>query len=183
MAIGKLRSPIRLSKGTRLRARATYWAFYAEKAKIEVSAQPSSSIFADESQIGARDRTGREIYLDIPLERSQVETLVIDQIDRSIEICRKLIAASGYEASDIDRVVFIGGPTRMPIIRSRVPQQLGIMADLTSDPMTAVAFGAAIFSESRDSADRERPMPPRLRWRSNRLKVWRTTTKVDGGLV
>jgi molecular chaperone DnaK len=39
-------------------------AFCTEKAKIEVSAQPTSTIFADESQIGARDRAGREIVLD-----------------------------------------------------------------------------------------------------------------------
>jgi molecular chaperone DnaK len=124
--------------------------FCAEKAKIEVSAQPTSTIFADESQIGGRDKGGRDIYLDIPLSRTQVETLVTDQIDRSVDVCRKLIAESGYEPSDIDRVVFIGGPTRMPIVRARVPRQLGIAADLTSDPMTAVAIGAAIFAESRD---------------------------------
>jgi molecular chaperone DnaK len=124
--------------------------FCAEKAKIEVSAQLESTIFADESQIGACDKRGRDLYLDIPLTRTQVETLVTDQIDRSVEVCRKLLAENGYDSSDIDRVVFIGGPTRMPIIRLRVPQQLGIGADLISDPMTAVAFGAAIFSESRD---------------------------------
>ena len=128
-------------------------AFCAEKAKIEVSAQQSSTIFADENQIGTRDRAGREIYLDIPLSRAQVEALVADQIDRSIDVCRKLLAENGYDTSDIDRVVFIGGPTRMPIVRSRVPEQLGITADLNSDPMTAVAFGAAIFSESRDWKD------------------------------
>ena len=125
-------------------------AFCTEKAKIEVSAQPASTIFADESQIGARDRAGREMFLDIPLSRSQVEMLITDQVDRSVEVCRRLINENGYDASDIDRVVFIGGPTRMPMVRERVPQQLGIAADLTSDPMTAVAVGAAIFSESRD---------------------------------
>jgi molecular chaperone DnaK len=125
-------------------------AFCAEKAKIEVSAQQSSTIFADENQIGTRDRAGQEIYLDISLSRAQVEGLVTDQIDRSIDVCRKLLAENGYDTCDIDRVVFIGGPTRMPIVRGRVPEQLGIAADLNSDPMTAVAFGAAIFSESRD---------------------------------
>jgi molecular chaperone DnaK len=123
---------------------------YSEKAKIELSAQPMSRIFADESQIGTRDRSGHDIYLDIPLTRSQVDALIVDQIDRSIEVCRKLMKENGYEPSDIDRIVFIGGPTRMPIIRNRVPQQLGISADLNSDPMTAVAFGAAIYAESRD---------------------------------
>lgn len=125
-------------------------AFYAEKAKIELSAQPSTRISADESQLSARDRAGKEIYLDIPFDRRQLEGLVSDQVDRSIEACRKLLKESGYQSGDIDRVVYIGGPTRMPIVRTRVPEQLGIAGDLDSDPMTAVAFGAAIFAESRD---------------------------------
>jgi molecular chaperone DnaK len=124
--------------------------FYAEKAKIELSAQPSTRISADESQLSARDRAGKEIYLDIPFDRPQLEELVSDQVERSIDACRKLLQENGYQPSDIDRIVFIGGPTRMPIVRSRVPEQLGIQGDLDSDPMTAVAFGAAIFAESRD---------------------------------
>jgi molecular chaperone DnaK len=124
--------------------------FYAEKAKIDLSAQPSTRISADESQLSSRDRSGKEIYIDIPFDRPQLESLVADQIERSIEACRKLLKENGYQAGDIDRVVFIGGPTRMPIVRSRVPEQLGIASDLDSDPMTAVAFGAAIFAESRD---------------------------------
>jgi molecular chaperone DnaK len=99
---------------------------FSEKAKIELSAQLTSSIFADENQIRARDNSGQEIYLDIPLERSQVETLIFDNIDRSIEVCRKLLTESGYQSSDIDRIVFIGGPTRMPIVRDRVPYELGV---------------------------------------------------------
>jgi molecular chaperone DnaK len=125
-------------------------AYCAEKAKIELSSRSVSSISADESQLGARDNAGKEIYLDIPIARTQLEALIMSEIDRSIDECRKLLSANGYEPSDIDRLVFIGGPTRMPIIRSRVPEQLGISADLDTDPMTAVAIGAAIFAESRD---------------------------------
>jgi molecular chaperone DnaK len=125
-------------------------AFFVEKAKIELSTQPTSTIFADENQIRARDSGQREIYLDIPLNRSQVEMLIVDEIDRTVDVCRKLLTESGYEPSDIDRIVFIGGPTRMPIVRDRVPSQLGISGDLDSDPMTAVAVGAAIYAESRE---------------------------------
>ena len=141
----------------------------AEKAKIEVSAQATSTIFADENQVRARDKSGRDIYLDIPLTRAQVESLVIDQIDRSIEVCRQLLKENGYDQSDIDRIVFIGGPTRMPLVRTRVPQQLGISADLNSDPMTSVAFGAAIFAESRE-------------WKSagSEAKKSRTTARSSG---
>lgn len=71
-------------------------------------------------------------------------------MDDSIELCRKILRDNGLTHDDIDRVVLIGGPSKMPLIRERVAQQLGIAVDLKTDPMTAVARGAAIFAESRD---------------------------------
>jgi molecular chaperone DnaK len=136
--------------------------FYAERAKIELSTRPTTRISADEREISARDQAGKEIYFDIPLERRQLEQLVVDEVDRSIDACGQLLKENGYRSDDIDRLVFIGGPTRMPIVRSRVPERLGISGDLSSDPMTAVAFGAAIFAESREwSGETVRAKPTR----------------------
>jgi molecular chaperone DnaK len=53
-------------------------AFYAEKAKIELSAQPTTRISAGKSQLASRDQAGKEIYLDIPFDRPQLENLVFD---------------------------------------------------------------------------------------------------------
>ncbi len=92
-------------------------------------AQPSTRISADESQLSSRDQADKEIYLDIPFDRGQLEDLVFDQVERSIDACRKLLKENGYQPGDIDRVVFIGGPTGMPIVRSRVSEQLGIAGD------------------------------------------------------
>jgi molecular chaperone DnaK len=125
-------------------------AYCAEKAKIELSSRPLSAITADESQLGTRDADGKEIYFDIPLSVERLVELVIEDVDRSIEECRRLLQSSGYRAADINHLVFIGGPTRMPLVRDRVPEQLAIAADLNTDPMTAVASGAAIYAESRE---------------------------------
>ncbi len=76
--------------------------------------------------------------------------MISDEIDRSIELCRSLIDQSGYKTEDIDRVVLIGGPSRMPLVRSKIGGELGLRVDLDTDPMTSVAFGAAIFAESRE---------------------------------
>src|SRR5258706_3732100 len=70
-----------------------------------------------------------------------------------IELCRSLITESGYKNEDIDRVVLIGGPSRMTVVRDRISAELGIRVDLDTDPMTSVAFGAAIFAESREWAN------------------------------
>jgi len=124
--------------------------YRAELAKIALSTQETDRIFADEVQVAAKDRGGKEIYLDIEVTRRELEALVGDDVDRSIEHCRKLLGDNGYQPSDIDRVVLIGGPSRMPIVKERVQQGLGIRVDLDSDPMTAVAVGAAIYAEGRD---------------------------------
>ena len=97
-----------------------------------------------------RTSPGADIYLEVELTRGDFEALVAVRIDETIELARKVLKHNGYSHDDIDRIVFIGGPTKMPLLRERVPQQLGIAVDFTIDPMTAVALGAAIFAESRD---------------------------------
>ena len=124
--------------------------YRAELAKIALSTQISDRIFADETQISTKDREGQEIYLDVEVTRANLEQLISGDVDRSIAHCRQMIAESGYRADDIDRVVMIGGPSRMPVVRERVEAQLGIRVDLQTDPMTAVAIGAAIYAEGRD---------------------------------
>jgi molecular chaperone DnaK len=126
--------------------------FRAELTKIALSTQTNDRIFADETQINIKDEAGSNIYLDVEISRGELEKLVIEDVDRSIELCRTLLQENGYRPSDIDRIVLIGGPSRMPVVRSRVVSELGINADLKLDPMTAVAFGAAIFAEGREWA-------------------------------
>jgi molecular chaperone DnaK len=124
--------------------------YRAEMSKIALSTQAIDRIFADESQVGASDSKTSEIYLDVEISREELERIIVNDIDRSIELCRSLIRDSGYRSDDIDRVVLIGGPSRMPIVRDRIGSQLGLRVDLDTDPMTSVAFGAAIFAESRE---------------------------------
>lgn len=123
---------------------------HCEVAKIALSTKMVDRIFADENQIGAKDRQGKELYLDVEIRRDDLEALIAGDLMRSIDLCRTLLTDNGYRSEDIDRVVMIGGPSRMPIVRTRVSDELGIRADLEIDPMTAVAMGAAIFAEGRD---------------------------------
>lgn len=122
----------------------------AERAKIELSSADRTIIFAGDEDVRVQDLDGTDVYLDVEITRKDLDGLTCDHIDATIELCRKILREHGYSHEDIDRVVFIGGPSKMPWVRSRVPQELGIAADLNTDPMTAVAVGAAIFAESRD---------------------------------
>src|SRR5208282_6560905 len=105
-----------------------------------------------DEEIRVQDENGTDIYLDIAVTRLQFEELVGPLLVRTLDKSRAIITANGYATQDIDRIVFVGGPSKMPWIRERVPRELGITADLSVDPMTAVAMGAAIYAESREWA-------------------------------
>ncbi|USI79078.1 Hsp70 family protein [Sphingopyxis sp. USTB-05] len=121
-----------------------------EMAKIELSSRDKTIVFLSEEDARATDNAGTEIYTEVEVSRAQLETLIADQIDDSITLCRKILTDNGLNHEDIDRIVFIGGPSKMPVIRETVSRELGVPADHKTDPMTAVARGAAIFAESRD---------------------------------
>jgi len=124
--------------------------YRSEIAKISLSTQMVDRIFADESQLSCTDEDGQEIYLDVEISRADLERLVKPELDRAMIHCRALFTDCGYNGEDLDRVVMIGGPSRMPIVREMVENELGVRVDLAVDPMTAVASGAAIFAEGRD---------------------------------
>jgi molecular chaperone DnaK len=121
-----------------------------EKAKIELSSADRATVFAGDEDIRASDRAGADIYISVDITRADVEALVADRIAQSVALCRKTLADNGLTNEDIDRVVLIGGPSKMPVVRDMVPRELGIRAEADIDPMTAVAVGAAIFAESRE---------------------------------
>ena len=121
----------------------------AEKAKIELSSKETTTVFAPDSEIRMNDQSDVEIYLDAPLTRARFEELIREPIMQTIELIRNLLSENNYKNEDIDRIVFIGGPSRIPLVRQMVSEELGIAADLKTDPMTAVAIGAAYYCEGR----------------------------------
>jgi len=124
------------------------WA--TEKAKIELSSKEESMIQMSEPEVRMNDLDGNEIYLEIPLNRAMLDPLIEPMILETIEAARNTIKQSGIDTSDIERVVFVGGPTHYKPLRDKVVFELGMRGSTEVNPMTAVALGAALFSESID---------------------------------
>jgi molecular chaperone DnaK len=133
-------------------------AWATERAKIELSSKEETTIALGETELGIRDRKGSEIYLDVPLRRQQLDTLIAEMLRESIEAAREAIEKAGLTTEHIERVVFVGGPTQYAPLRERIAAELGIAPTTEVNPMTAVAEGAAVFAESIDwtSLDRGR---------------------------
>lgn len=122
----------------------------AEKAKIELSAKEESVISLAESDLGVSDESGAEIYVDIPFTRKRLDALIAPKVDEAIQSARDTLEKAGLSAHDVERMVFVGGPTQYKPLRDKVAFELGIAPSTDVNPMTAVAEGAAVFAESID---------------------------------
>src|SRR5262249_20300227 len=76
--------------------------------------------------------------------------------EESITAARDTMEKAGISSRDVDRVVFVGGPTQYKPLRDKVAFELGIAASADVKPMTAVAEGAAVFAEAIDWASQSR---------------------------
>lgn len=124
------------------------WA--CERAKIDLSSSESAVISLSEDEIGLRDAQGEEIYIDCPIDRAALNKIIAPSVDEIVEAAGAALARCGLKAEQIDRIVFIGGPTQYKPLRDAVSGRLKIKPAADANPMTAVCEGAAIFAESID---------------------------------
>jgi molecular chaperone DnaK len=113
-----------------------------EDAKMELGAGRSTSVsLADPLVVD-----GDEILVDVGIDVLEFGDLVRPIVDRSADVCLRLLARQGVEPKQVGRMVLVGGPTVMPLLRDRLQERLGIGLATDVDPMTAVAEGAAFFA-------------------------------------
>jgi len=134
--------------------RLAIWA--TERAKIELSAREEAVISLSETEARVRDLDGNEIYLDIPLLRDTYDKLIADRVGESIASARDTLSKAGLTPHDLERIVFVGGPTNYKPLRDKVAFELGIPGSTDVNPMTAVAEGASLFAESIDWSSQNR---------------------------
>ncbi|MGC8888585.1 MAG: molecular chaperone DnaK [Candidatus Micrarchaeia archaeon] len=113
----------------------------AEKAKIELSTTLQTEINLPFLTIGPGNSP---IHFSYTLTRAKLEEIVLPIVERTTKPVMQALKDAKLEPKDIDKVILIGGPTRMPIVQRYVEQLLGKKIERGVDPMEAVAFGAAI---------------------------------------
>ena len=112
----------------------------AEKAKIELSNQTSSEINLPYiTAVGGVPR-----HLVKTLSRAKFEALCDDLIQATVEPCRKALSDAGYQTSDIDEVLLVGGSTRIPAVQAIVEKFFGKAPNKGVNPDEVVAVGASI---------------------------------------
>ena len=112
----------------------------AEKAKIELSTLMSTDIdlpFLTADAAGAK-------HLHITLTRTKLESLAQPIVDRTRPTLLKALEDAKLNPQQVDKIILIGGMTRMPLVQRFVEQILGKAPERGLDPMESVAIGAAI---------------------------------------
>ena len=112
----------------------------AEKAKIELSGVASTNI---NLPFITADATGPK-HLDVTLTRAKFDELTRDLVEATIEPTRKAMKDAGLSASEIDKVLLVGGSTRIPAVQDAIKRELGKEPTKNINPDECVAIGAAI---------------------------------------
>ncbi|WP_221795298.1 molecular chaperone DnaK [Aquisediminimonas sediminicola] len=112
----------------------------AEKAKIELSSAQTTEV---NLPFITADANGPK-HLVKAITRADLEKLVAELIQRTLEPCKKALADAGLKAADIAEVVMVGGMTRMPRVRDVVKDFFGKEPHTGVNPDEVVAMGAAI---------------------------------------
>lgn len=134
----------------------------AENAKVELSRKESTFL-----EVTLRRVTSETVTFETEITRQDVFRAAEPVVKKAVGIARRVLAEKGLAPADVQKLVFVGGPTLAPYFREQVREALGIPFDFSVDPLTVVARGAAIFAGTQ----RLSPAPARTPGPATRLSI------------
>ncbi len=112
----------------------------SEKAKVELSSVKNTNI---NLPFITADENGPK-HMDITISRAKFEELTADLIERTMGPTRQALSDAGFESGDIDKVILVGGSTRIPAVQEAIKKITGKDPHKGINPDECVALGAAI---------------------------------------
>ena len=112
----------------------------AEQAKIALSSQP----FARVREEYLMEKDHRPLHLDVEIERRTFEEMISDRLEGTLNAFDQALTDAGIQASDLDKVLFVGGSTRIPLVWQMVAEHTGLEPLSAINPDEAVALGAGV---------------------------------------
>ena len=113
----------------------------AEKAKKDLSGMVSTQVSAP---FIAQGEDGEPLHLDMTLTRAKFEDLISDLVESTLEPVKKALKDAKLTKKDIDKVILVGGSTRVPLVYDTITKELGKEPSREVNPDEVVAMGAAI---------------------------------------
>ena len=112
----------------------------AEQAKIELSEHP----FARMREEFLAEAGGQALHLEYEVSRPEFETLIHDLLQRTLDSVDRVFKDAGLAPNDVDRILLVGGSTRIPLVWRLLAEHTGIEPQMAVNPDEAVALGAGV---------------------------------------
>src|SRR5204863_1778852 len=113
----------------------------SERAKIDVGKDAVANIHIEGI---CQDPTGKVMDLDATLTDAEFIKMVMDLVQRTFKVCDEALQSARLTAAEIDGVILVGGPTRLPVIRNSVRHYFQREPNTSINPDLVVCMGAAI---------------------------------------
>jgi molecular chaperone DnaK len=117
----------------------------SEKAKIELGERDRVRI---QIPLVHTDKKGFSHGVDVQLARAEFNKMVMDLVQRTFKVCDEALQSARMTPAEVDGVILVGGPTRLPIIRNSVRHYFQREPNSDVDPDLVVALGAAIQADA-----------------------------------
>ncbi|HEY4015460.1 MAG TPA: Hsp70 family protein [Polyangiaceae bacterium] len=128
----------------------------AERMKCDLSSRDEQTLSIDDLVPGERGATTPWRFR---MTRPELEWAALALVERTFKVCRQALDTAGVRAADIDRVILVGGATRMPMVARKVEQFFGRPPTVRINPDEVVALGAAIQAALLDRSRRKNAEP------------------------
>ena len=122
---------------------------YAEEVKISLSSKDQYDLLSNLGDLG-NDDDGQEMELDLTITQEQAFDAMRPLVQKTVDICLELLKRNMMPSISLDKIILVGGPTRLPLIRQMLAEQIAPVVDTSVDPMTVVAKGAALYASTRN---------------------------------
>ena len=129
----------------------------AELVKIDLSTRDRAHTKLREVAFGVG---GAHLDLDFGMTRDELEMLATPLVERTFAVCQESLGVARLPVSAFDKVILVGGSTRIPLVRRRVEQFFGAPPLDRVNPEEVVAIGAAIQAAALTEVARRRSIPP-----------------------
>lgn len=126
---------------------------YAEECKIQMSFKDAHNILTDLGDLPFEDENGDEPSLDINVNQASMEVVVSPIFQKAIDTCKHLLKRNNLKGAQLTTLLLVGGPTYSPILRRMLKEQITDKVNTSTDPMTSVAKGAALFASTIDISE------------------------------
>lgn len=122
---------------------------FAEKAKIDLSFNPTTDITCFPDEIGALDEEGNELALSIDITQDDLIPVFEPIFQKAIDKTKQLLQKKNLKGSDLDCLILVGGPTYSPILQRMLKEQITENV-IAKNQMTSVAIGAALYASTQN---------------------------------